>query len=254
MGHTRTNSKALSTVVTTTRIIECISYYGEVTPSGLANELQLSRSNAHRLLATLEELDLVEHTSKGTFNLTFKLFELGNTVPHRKKLIDAARPPMLRLSQAQGETVNNGVLYQDEVLYIDRVEPVNYLKLDKSIGSTDPLYSTSLGKVLAAFLEPAEQESLLNRLDFTASTPNTITDPVYFRQELQRVRDQGYALDRQELSMELNCMAAPVFDVHGRVCSAISISGPVHRFNDERMQELLPSLLQTVKEISPAIC
>ena len=158
---------------------------------------------------------------------------------------------MLRLSQAQGETVNNGVLYQNEVLYIDRVEPVNYLKLDKSIGSTDPLHSTSLGKVLIAFLEPEEQVGLLNRLDFTATTPNTITDLNTFRQVLQKVRAQGYAFDRQELSMELNCVAAPVFDDHGSVCSAISISGPAHRFNENRMHEVLPSLLKTVKEISP---
>ena len=253
MGQERTDSKTLSTVVTTTRIIECISNHGEVTPNGVAKELQLSRSNAHRLLATLEALDFVEHTAKGTYNLTFKLFEMGNTVPHRKNLIDAARPPMLRLSQAQGETVNNGVLYQGEVLYIDKVEPVNYLKLDKSIGSTDPLYNTSLGKVLVAFLEPEEQERLLNRLDFTATTPNTITDPHIFRQELQRVRSQGYSFDRQELSMELNCVAAPVFDVRGMICSAISISGPAHRFNENRLHQVLPSLLQTVKEISSTL-
>lgn len=251
MGNARPESKGLSTVKTATQIIECISLHGEVTPIGVSKELNLSRSNAHRMLATLEELDLVEYTAKGTYNLTFKLFELGNTVPHRKHLIDAARPPMLRLSQEIGETVNNGVLYQDEVLYIDKVEPVNYLKLDTSIGSTDSVHNTSLGKVLVAFLETEEQEQLISRLDFTPTTPNSITDADAFRQELRRVRAAGYALDCQELSLELNCVAAPVCDGSGRVCSAISISGPVHRFNETRQQEVIPMLLKTVKEIAP---
>lgn len=251
MGNAKPESKGLSTVRTATQIIECISRHGEVTPNGVAKELDLSRSNVHRMLATLEQLELVEHTTRGTYNLTFKLFELGNTVPHRKHLIDAARPPMLRLSQAIGETVNNGVLYQNEVLYIDKVEPVNYLKLDTSIGSTDSVHNTSLGKVLVAFLKPDEQEQLISCLDFKPTTPNTITDADLFREELQRVREAGYALDRQELSLELNCAAAPVFDGRGRVCSAISISGPAHRFNYSRQQEIIPLLLQTVKEISP---
>ncbi len=251
MGNAKPESKGLSTVKTATQIIECISQHGEVTPNGVAKELDLSRSNAHRMLATLEELDLVEHTASGTYNLTFKLFELGNTVPHRKHLIDAARPPMLRLSQAIGETVNNGVLFQNEVLYIDKVEPVNYLKLDTSIGSTDSVHNTSLGKVLVAYLEPEEREQLISRLDFTSTTPNTITNADRYREELQRVRAAGYALDCQELSLELNCVAAPVFDGRGRVCSAISISGPAHRFHDTRQQEVIPMLLQTVKEISP---
>ncbi len=250
MGQARSDSKVLSTVVTASHIIECISRHGEVTPNGVAKELNLSRSNAHRMLATLEALDLVEHTSQGSYHLTFKLFELGNTVPHRKHLIDAARPPMLHLSQAVGETVNNGVLFQDEVLYIDKVEPVNYLKLDTSIGSTDSLHNTSLGKVLVAFLETEQRERLISRLVFTPTTPNTITNADDFRQELQRVRAAGFAMDRQELSLELNCVAAPVVDSRGQVCSAISISGPAHRFDESRQKEVIPRLLQTVKEIS----
>ena len=153
MAQATSGTNVLSTVVTTTRIIECISRYGEVTANAVAKELNLSRSNAHRLLVTLEDLDFVEETSRGSYSLTFKLFELGNTVPHRKNLIDSARPAMLRLSQAICETVNNGIRYQDEVLYIDKVEAMNYLKLDRSIGSTDPLHNTSLGKVLMAFLD-----------------------------------------------------------------------------------------------------
>lgn len=250
MSQTKIKSHVLSTVVTTTRIIECISRHGEVTPNGVAKELNLSRSNAHRLIATLEELDLVEQSKPGSYNLTFKLFELGNTVPHRKNLIDNARPAMLRLSQAVGETVNNGILFQNEVLYIDKVEAVNYLKLDKSIGSTDPLHNTSLGKVLMAFSEPEQREYVLSQMDFKATTSNTITDLSSFKAELERVHERGVAFDLQELSMELNCVAAPVFDSKGHICSAISVSGPADRFDINRIQQVVPELQETVRQIS----
>ncbi len=253
MARAASGTNVLSTVVTTTRIIECISRYGEVTANAVAKELNLSRSSAHRLLVTLEDLDFVEETSRGSYNLTFKLFELGNTVPHRKKLIDTARPAMLRLSQAIGETVNNGVRYQDEVLYIDKVEAMNYLKLDRSIGSTDPLHNTSLGKVLLAFLDDTEQEKILARLDFSVTTPHTICDREAFRVELKKVRDRGVAFDFQELSMELNCVAAPVFNSEGRVCSAISVSGPADRFNKERLESVVPQLEETVEAITNSL-
>ena len=250
MGQKKSSLKVLSTVEATTRIIECISLHGEVTPNGVAKELQLSRSNAHRLIATLEELELVEQSKPGSYNLTFKLFELGNTVPHRKNLIDTARPAMLRLSQALGMTVNNGVMYQDEVLYIDKVEPVNYLKLDRSIGSTDPLHNTSLGKVILAFLAPEEQERIVSRLNFVRTTPYTICDSGAFMDELKRVRAMGVAFDLRELSKELNCVAAPVFGPQGRVCSAISVSGPADRLDEERLKEVVPALQRTVEEVS----
>lgn len=250
MGQKKSGSTVLSTVAATTRIIECLSRHGEVTPNGVAKELQLSRSNAHRLIATLEELELVEQSKPGSYNLTFKLFELGNTVPHRKNLIDTARPAMLRLSQSLGMTVNNGVMYQDEVLYIDKVEPVDFLKLDRSIGSTDPLHNTSLGKVILAFLPPEEQEQIISRISFVRTTPYTICDPKAFMDELKWVRERGVAFDRRELSKELNCVAAPVFDSQGQVCSAISVSSPADRLDDERLKEVVPALQRTVEEIS----
>ena len=249
MGQKKSSLKVLSTVEATTRIIECISRHGEISPNGAAKELKLSRSNAHRLFATLEELELVEQSKPGSYNLTFKLFELGNTVPHRKNLIDTARPAMLRLSQALGMTVNNGVMYQDEVLYIDKVEPVDYLKLDRSIGSTDPLHNTSLGKVILAFLVPEEQEQVISRISFVRTTPYTICDRAAFMEELKRVRERGVAFDLRELSRELNCVAAPVFDSQGQVCSAISVSSPADRLNEERLKDVVPALQRTVKEV-----
>ncbi len=243
----------LSTVVTASHILELISGTGGATPVTISKKLNLNRSKVHRLLATLSVLDYVEERQDGTYILTFKMFELGNTIPHRKHLIDTAKPSMLRLSQLIGQTVNNGVLYENQVLYIDKVEAITYLKLDRSIGSSDPLHSTSLGKVLLAFLEPGICRKIVDSLDLVPTTPNTITDSDRLMEELGLVREKGYALDRQELSRELNCVAAPVFDTKGRVCSAISVSGPADRFTVESAEAVVPDLKATVREITRMI-
>ncbi|MFO7850790.1 MAG: IclR family transcriptional regulator, partial [Spirochaetia bacterium] len=195
----------LSTVETAFSILETIGYRGRVGPAALARDLGLVRANVHRLLFTLEKLGYVEKGENGEYHLTFSLFELGNTVPYSKNLIDTARPSMLRLAQVVGETVNNGVLFENEVLYIDKVDAAAYLKLDREIGSTDPLHCTSLGKVLLAFQGKETRKEFISSLSLIKKTENTITDPVKLEEECVRVKERGFALDFQELSFELNC-------------------------------------------------
>jgi IclR family KDG regulon transcriptional repressor len=240
----------LSTVVTAVSIVEFIGSRGTVQPVEIAREMGLARANVHRLLVTLETIGYVEKDEEGRYTLTFKFFELGNTVPYHRGLIDTARPSMLRLAQLTGETVNNAVLFEDEVLYIDKVEAVTHLKLDRSIGNSDPLHCTSLGKVLLAHQPQKEREEIISRLELSARTPNTITDPKALHDELQTVLRQGYALDRRELSRDLNCAAAPVLDGRGRIVSAVSISGPADRFDGEKVERYLPELQATAREIS----
>lgn len=257
MREEKNGGARLSTVETAFAVLETIGKYGNVEAAVISRELGLVRANVHRLLFTLSQLGYVEKETSGLYHLTFSLFELGNTVPHSRNLIDTARPSMLRLSQHTGETVNNGVFYENdalhEVLYIDKVESGAHLKLDREIGSTDPVHCTSLGKVLLAFQCRDETREIIRSLDLERKTDNTITDPMRMEEELARVREQGYAFDFQELSYELNCVAAPVFDANGAICSAISISGPYDRFTRERVESSVDALAATAREISRAL-
>ena len=237
--NTRGRIETLSTVETAFSILEFIGEKGQVSASVIARELSLVRSNVHRLLFTLNRLGYVERGERDVYHLTFSLFELGNTVPHSRNLIDSVRPAMLRLAQLTGETVNHGVLYEHEVLYIDKVEATAHLKLDREIGSVDPAYCTSLGKVLLAFQGEDEREKILRSLSLEPRTEHSIIDPDRLRRELAAVKAQGYAFDFQELSLELNCVAAPIFNDKGRIVSAMSISGPSVRFTPERMKSVV---------------
>ncbi len=239
-----------STVVTAAGILETIAQRDQIRPQELAKELGLNRSTVHRMLHTLEVLGYVARHQDGYFRLTFHLFEIGNSVLHSHNLMDPAHRSLLQLSHATGYTVNHAVLHHDQTLYIDKVSPQTYLHIDRSIGETEPLHCTSLGKVLLAFQPEEERERILGTMELPALTPRTITDRSQLREELRRVRSSGYAVDDQELTMELRCVAAPVLLPDDVLVSAVSVSGPADRLLSGTVRELLPCLREAVTTIA----
>lgn len=245
-----TKATVASTVVTAAEILEYIADHGRVFPRNLAVDLDLNRSTVHRMLYTLELLNYVGKLPDGAYHLTFHLFEIGNSVPNSHNLIDTARRELLQLSHDTGLTVNHGILYDDQVLYVDKATPPTHLQLDRSVGESEPLHCTSVGKALLAFSDPARVEQIISRLTLTVFTPHTIKTPDALRQELTRIREQGFAVDHQELALEVRCVAAPVLDEHGLAVSGISISGPEDRLTPELIPTLVPRLQETVTHIA----
>ncbi|MDA3948853.1 MAG: IclR family transcriptional regulator [Spirochaeta sp.] len=244
-----TGKPVAGTVVTAARILEYIGDHGKVYPRDLARDLELNRSTVHRMLYTLEILHYVGKQPDGGYRLTFHLFEIGNSVPHSYDLIDTARRELIQLSHDTGLTVNHGVNHDDQVLYIDKATPPTYLQLDRSVGETEPLHCTSVGKVLLAFCPEEEREATLQRLSLDEYTPNTITSIDELRRETDSVRSAGYAIDRQELALEVRCVAVPVRRPDGLAMSAISLSGPEDRLTFELIDQLLPRLTGMAERI-----
>lgn len=245
----QTSYPVASTVVTAAKILETISEHKKMYPQEIAKALKLNRSTVHRMLYTLELLDVVRRQEDGAVRLTFHLFKLGNSVPHSYRLIDAARSILLELSQSTGFTVNHAVMYDEKTLYIDKASPPSYLHLDRTIGESEPMHCTSLGKVLMAYLPDAPRERLVETIDLSPFTPNTITDRSRLRHELDRVRSAGYGLDNQELAMELRCVAAPVLRSDDSIISAISVSGPEDKLTMDTVEDLLPCLFDAARRI-----
>ena len=242
-------SPVASTVVTAAEMLEYIAERGRVLPRDLAGDLNLNRSTVHRMLYTLELLNYVGKLPDGAYRLTFHLFEIGNSVPHSHNLIDTARRELLQLSHDTGLTVNHGVLYDDQVLYVDKATPSTYLQLDRSVGESEPLHCTSVGKVLLAYSLPDQREKILARLKLPSFTPHTIRTVEALRTELEQVRQDRYAVDRQELNLEVRCVAAPVLDRQNLIISGISISGPEDRFTPEMIPLLVPRLQETATRV-----
>jgi DNA-binding IclR family transcriptional regulator len=155
------------------------------------------------------------------------------------------------MARACDETVHLAILEGNEVLYIAKEEGTNTIRMVSAVGRRFPAYGTGVGKMLLSALPPAELDRLYPPdLPLAPITPHTITDPVALRQELAEIRVRGYAIDEEESTPGLCCIAAPVFDSHGAVVAAISVSVPTVRFTAERRAALRQLVQQGAGRLS----
>jgi len=232
------------------RILELLAEKEAISISDAARHMQTNRAGVHRFLATLRELGYVEKDDEDRYHLTFRVVELGMKVVNRHELLRVVRPYLLELSVAFNETVNLGRFNGEDILHLDKIDSREILRMDSEIGSRAPAYCTGLGKSVLAFLPEEELDKYLKATRLKAHGPNTITSRRALRKELQRIRLQGYALDNEELSSGLRCIAAPVFGHTGRADYAVSVSGPVTRMTPERIETIHPMVRQTCRRLS----
>ena len=160
-----------------------------------------------------------------------------------------ARPVLSDLWKATQETVNLGVLDQGTVLYLDVIESSHEFRLASHIGTRRSLHATALGKTLAAFAPASAREDVLSGVVFQPATPKTIRNLVQFREELEKIRRQGHAVDNEEAVLGARCVSAPILNNDGVAVAAVSISGPITRVSPSQV----PALAQAVKVAANAI-
>lgn len=219
--------------------------------SELSRELGVHKSTVFRLLATLERHGLVARNPETErYRLGLELLILAAQVVEHIDLREIARPHLRDLSEGCQETVNLAILHEGQVMDLEQfAPPVRSVKNIGWVGRRMPPHCTAAGKVLLAHLPPEKLERLLqSRLD--RLTPRTITDPDRLREELERVRAQGYAVAEEELEDGLNALAAPIYDHTGEVNAAVSLAGPAFRIPPAMFPHLAGLLLDTCTQIS----
>jgi IclR family transcriptional regulator, KDG regulon repressor len=231
MPSPRESSGRLSSVRNAARVLKEFSRTDrELGVTQLARRLDLAVSTVHRLLATLCDEGLLERgQASGTYRLGLKMYELGVTVFPNLDLHDAARPVLASLRQSTGETVQMGVLDHLEVVYIERLESPQTLRMFNQTGHRLPAHATSTGKVLLAYLPPEVLRQRLLDWQPTRLTPHTIVDQRALLEELRRVAERGWAQNLEEGAPGAASVAAPVRDEDGQVIAALSVVGPISR-------------------------
>ena len=226
--------------------------------SDLSRQVGLSRSTTHRYVATLAALGyLQQDTDTRKYRLGPRVLDLGFSAINSMELRHLSAPYLQQLSEATGHTVNMAVLDGADIVYIERCRSsrgTREIDLNLHVGSRLPAYCTSMGKVLLAFLPAAELKAFLATVELARRGPNTITAKRAFLQELERVREQGLAVNNEELAYGLRSIAAPVWSQTGDVVAAINIA--VHRSlvsMDELLDELATALKRTSEQISDHI-
>ena len=235
------------------RILELLAEQGDLSVSQVAAQLGTNRAGSHRFISTLRDLGYVEKTSGGRITLSFKVLELGMKKLDRFEIRSDARACMQELALAFRETVNLGQWERGTVVHLDKINSTEILRMDLGVGAHAPAYCTGLGKAILAFLPDVERHNYLQTVNLVPFTENTISSTEQLEAEIETTRTRGYAIDDEELSLGLRCVAAPVFDYTGRPVYALSVSGPKHRMTDQKMQEVKEHLLSVCHRLSRQI-
>ena len=242
--------KPTTTVLKAFNVLEFISNNQPVKPSRIAERLELTRTNVHRLLTTLMEVGYVTKDTNRGYRLTFKVFQLGSRVPLSQDLREVAKPLMVRLVEAANENVYLTVLYGAMVIAIEEAKSNNPLSLNPDVTYTYPIYTCASGKNFLAHMSADERRRTLEHMEYEQRTQHTLTDSEAIETEVATVRERGYATEINEFSEDLNSYAAPIFDYSGRVVANISISGPSLRATPEKLDGFVDVLLETTRSIS----
>ena len=193
--------------------------------SELSQKLDIPASSAHRVLAGLKDNHFVtqnEETKK--YHISYKIFNLCSAVREQDSLIALSRPYMRKLSQEIQKTVILCVMSGDRLLNLDCVENSDASIYMVKTGKEMPLYSTSAGRVFAAYMPMDRAMRIFETTARRQETPYTKTDLKELLAELQRIRRQGYAVIDEELQVGVQGVACPVQDGAGRVVAALALT------------------------------
>jgi DNA-binding IclR family transcriptional regulator len=220
----------------------------------IADALGYPRSSVHGLLKTMIDRSWLELNSvTRRYGLGLRNWEAGNAYLRAVQLPERARPYMERVRDALDETVQLAVLDGRYNVYIGKVDGSQRLVLASEIGRRLEAHATGLGKVLLAGLPGEELEARLNGVLLERFTANTITERDALVRELKEIQERGYALDREEYTIGVRCLAVPVHDHSGRVTASMSVSVPTVRFDLARQEQALTALREAAWSLSAAL-
>ncbi|WP_031554905.1 IclR family transcriptional regulator [Parvularcula oceani] len=246
-GSGRKDEKGVSGAQTLFRGLDVLDLVqdGPVPLNDLSEQLGLTRSTAHRLATALAERRFLSFKPREGYSLGPRILELGHCARQQVQLTRVARPFIEELAAKTNDIVHLGVLFADEVLYLDKIPGRRRILISSHVGERQPIASTGLGKAL--ILDDSEERwRQLFRLNAYKPTSSL---PVW----LERMRAYvagGYALDLEENEDRVRCVSAPVRDVEGLIVAAVSVSSAAQYMSDERMGELIPVVKETTYAIS----
>ncbi|WP_320671786.1 IclR family transcriptional regulator domain-containing protein [Patulibacter defluvii] len=219
-----------------------------LTVTEIAESTGLTRAASRRFLLTLVELGYVA-TDGRYYELTPRVLELGYAFLSGLSFPEVALPRLERLVGEVEEASEAAILDGDEIVYVVRVPGPALMTISVNIGARMPAHATAMGRVLLAGLDDAQLDERLAGIELRALQPRTIVDRALLRDEVVRVREQGWALVDQELEEGLVAIAVPVHDRLGRVVAAINLSTHVGRKDADELLGVLPALQRSAAEI-----
>jgi IclR family KDG regulon transcriptional repressor len=220
-----------------------------LTAKQVADRSHLPVSTVHRFLANLEAAGFL-NCSGNVYHLGIACFAVGQAALAQLDIRRVSLPYLQELNRQTRETVHLTVRHGSTVVYVEKLDSTEQLRIYSRIGAAVPLYCTAVGKVMLAYMPEDQQKQLLPQLTLKRFTPNTVGNLQELESELQRIRKNGYACDLEEHELHIRCVAAPIWDHAGMVNASLSITAPIVRMAISRLRQLAPLIQAAGLQIS----
>lgn len=248
------NSKQPDSVAAVLRVFSILAALSErkdTSISELSARLAMPKATVYRFLQTMKSLGFVRQESESErYGLTMKMFELGAKALQYPDLIELAKRQMDVLSAKTLETIHLGVLIDNELIYIHKIDAKYNIGVYSKVGKRAPIHATAVGKVLLAWEMPERRDAIIAQMDFSRFRENTIAGPEPFLEALAQTRQQKYGIDFEEFEERMVCIAAPVFDYLNSVVAGLSIAFAEFRFDPARKDEYAQMVVEAGRAVS----
>ncbi|MFQ3619340.1 MAG: IclR family transcriptional regulator [Spirochaetales bacterium] len=218
----------------------------------IAAKSGIPASTALRFLTTLKEYGYVDQVPEtAQYFLTMKFCRIADQISKQIQIRDVVKPFLQKLSKEFEESVSLAIEQNFQVVYIDVVDgPDHMLQTLQRIGKVAPLHGTGVGKCLLSGFDESRLQEFIHKKGIPPLTPHTIHSLEKLKEELAKVRRNGWAVDNEECEVGARCVAAPIRNYTGKIIAAISTSGPVFRMTEEKMDYIKTHITQAAQEIS----
>lgn len=224
------------TIVRAVKILEILAANKEGTSlMEISRTLNIPKSSTYEIVQTLLKLKLAETNiyNPKLYVLGSKAFTIGSKYISSNDIIHLGSIYLREVADKYNKTGFMGFLDGDEVVYVYKWQSPKAKLASCDLGTRHPVYCTSLGKALLAFLPEKRCDEIIAKIKFDRKTDQTITDPAKLKKELEKIRTRGYSVDNREVESHMACFGAPIFDHMGNVVAAISVSD---MYNEEEMK------------------
>ena len=225
-------------------------------PEGLSNaeisrKLQIPKSSASYILRTLEKQGYLHRDEEsGKYRVGLKILSLSRGALSGIDVREVALPIMRHLMEKTNLTCHLAILDGPEAVYIEKVEPQGFIRMDTWVGRRMRVHATSVGKALVAHIPQPQLEKIISERAMEKRTAKTITTLPRLLKELEKVRGQGYAVDDEENNIGARCVGAPIFNQQGLIEASIGLSGTINQVNAQTMLRILEALKDAARHIS----
>lgn len=238
----RTDSAGTGTLGKAISVLDIIASASE--PLRFTDVLRLAgqpRGTLHRQITNLIEEGLITVNRDNSYGLGLRLLQFASKAWASNQFRTIAAPHIQRLYEATGETVHLGVLRGMEVIYLDKIESQQNIRMVSQIGNTAPAYCTGVGKAALSALPDDELHARVARTEFRRFTPNTLVDSQALLADIALIRQTGNAYDREEHEIGITCVAASIRSpMHlgddGQFVASVSVTGPAYRITPDILE------------------